>query len=35
MAKSQNQKLKLIYLARLMQEKTDDEHERKHLLHGG
>ena len=26
MAKSQNQKLKLIYLARLMQEKTDDEH---------
>ena len=26
MAKSQNQKLKLIYLARLMQEKIDDEH---------
>ena len=26
MAKSQNQKLKLIYLVRLMQENTDDEH---------
>lgn len=26
MPKSSNQKLKLIYLAKLMQEKTDDEH---------
>ena len=26
MPKSSNQKLKLIYLARLMHEKTDDEH---------